>query len=174
MNPYEWLVVEGETPEFPVFEAAKLTGASVATLQNWAARDITKLVVHNPGRAGKRMYSGHNLIIIKIAMKLMDLGLSTSHAVLVAAQIWTDALSFLTSGVKRGQERRYSDIASAIALIRASSLRQVQNVLVVLGTDNFPAADLFDGDPVVVFACGRVISEVAEAAFEARAVTVKG
>src|SRR6476661_8112966 len=95
LNPLKWFFLAASEPLFTIKDAARLTTVAVPTLQNWAARAILAPLISRPGRHGKRMYSTSNLVIIRLAVKLIDLGFGAADAVKIAAQIWVDILLYL-------------------------------------------------------------------------------
>lgn len=164
MSAFKWLIEEGDEPEFDVRAAAALLETDVTTLQTWAARGITDFAGTRPGRSGKRLYSGHNLAVLRAGLLLVELGFRPPHAMSAAGQAYIDALSFLSAGVKRGEAWKYGELAGAVALI-GSGDAGVPNVRVAItGRHEIPFAELFSGRPIVTFACGLVFEQIAERA----------
>jgi DNA-binding transcriptional MerR regulator len=61
---------------FPTSIAAKLTGASVATLDNWERRGFLKASIHQAGGHGiARVYSFRDLVAIRVALDLTQEGI---------------------------------------------------------------------------------------------------
>jgi len=54
----------------------RLAGVKDDTLQNWANRKIIRPFVSEPGRQGKREYSGIDLATVFIGSRLVEVGLS--------------------------------------------------------------------------------------------------
>jgi hypothetical protein len=161
MTPLQWLIEEGAEPQFDVQTSARLLEMDVATLQTWAARGVTDFGGMKPGRSRKRLYSAQNLAILRAAHLLVDLGFKASHAVSTAMQIWIDSVSYLIAGTKRGEEWKYSEVATAVALIGAGFEHGPPNVRVgFTSRHSFEFSELFSGRPIVTFACGRVFEEV--------------
>lgn len=168
MSALQWMIEEGDEPAFDIRAAALILETDVTTLQTWAARGITDFAGMRPGRAGKRLYSAHNLAVLRAALLLVALGFKPSHAVSAALQSYMDALSYLVAGMKRGEEWKYSEVAGAVALIRAGDGGAPNVRVIITGRHDISFADLFSGHPIVTFACGRVFEQVAERALAQR------
>ncbi|EHP92933.1 hypothetical protein [Methylorubrum extorquens] len=164
MTPLQWMIEEGDEPEFDVHAAAQILEADVTTLQTWAARGITNFSGLRPGRSRKRLYSAHDLAILRAALLLVALGFRPPHAVSAAGQAYIDALGFLTAGIKRGEDWQCAEIAGAVALIGASDGGAPNVRVAITGRHEISFTDLFSGRPVVTFACGLVFEQVAERA----------
>jgi hypothetical protein len=168
MSALQWMIEEGDEPAFDIRAAAIILETDVTTLQTWAARGITDFVGMRPGRAGKRLYSAQNLVVLRAALLLVALGFKPSHAILASMQSYMDAVSFLVDGHKRGEDWKYSELAGAVALIRASDGGAPNVQVIITGRHDISFADLFSGHPIVTFACGLVFEEVAERALAQR------
>jgi hypothetical protein len=67
-------------PGFPSPLAAKLTGVSLKTLENWAQRGFLKPSISaHPGNGARRVYSFRDLIAIRVADDLRSRGIDVRH-----------------------------------------------------------------------------------------------
>jgi DNA-binding transcriptional MerR regulator len=69
-----------QRPGFPTTLAAKLTGVTPKTLENWAQRGFLKpSILDKPGHAGTRIYSFRDLVVIRVVDDMRRKGIDIRH-----------------------------------------------------------------------------------------------
>lgn len=157
LSPFKWLAVNGRKAQFTHSAACEITGLSADTLQNWETRRI--VCTERPGRGVHRRYCGHDLIIFGLATKLVHLGLGPKDSARVALRIRVDLVKHLNH-IRRAKVRRFSDFANMIAFISSAGPSGAKKVRIEFGQTGLPAANIGGGEPVIVFPCGRAISNI--------------
>jgi DNA-binding transcriptional MerR regulator len=79
--------VDFDTPQYEHREAARVAGMSVAALQTWANRGLLESSHPFPGQGRRRLYSLRGLIMIAMAARMADLGISASLASMISRSI---------------------------------------------------------------------------------------
>ena len=72
-----WITDRAGEPAYTPADVRLLTGASAADLQNWANRGIIKPRANKPGKGGVRLYKKTDLVFVKTAKWLSQLGIET-------------------------------------------------------------------------------------------------
>jgi len=163
LSPYKWLAVSGGRAQFTHRTVCQITGLSSDTVLNWVTRGV--VASERPGSGVWRRYCGQELIVFALAGKLVQLGLGARDSARIASQIWLDLRKHLNRA-GRGRLRRFSDLSDAIAHVWSAAAGEPQNVRVKFGLNRLSKADIGHDSPLIVFACGRLISNIIAKACE--------
>lgn len=158
-DPVNWLFDEGGEAEFDQADTILITGMSSVALQNWANRGIFKPSGGGGSQGLRRKYSAHDLVVLAMSGKLVDLNVSANVSLSLAMDIWIAALK----DVKRTQDP--STLASCIAFVKTSKGGALKTSI-VSGSNKADFSQLLDGQPVIMFAAGVLIKATAAKAME--------